>query len=100
MPDRPQPPATALVTWIAIVADAIAMVLLLRSSQPVAVKAVAGGLDALGIYTIFVFYLGRRQEWRRLSEHFRHSERRGELAATTIGRPSTTEPSAVRGEAV
>ncbi|HEY8809463.1 MAG TPA: hypothetical protein VIM28_05525 [Solirubrobacterales bacterium] len=88
MPDRPQAPATALITWIAIVADAIAIVLLLRSNQPTIVKAVAGGLDALGIYTIFVFYLGRRWEWRRLSGHFRKVDRRNALEPATVPHPS------------
>jgi len=77
MPDRPRAPASALITWLAVVADAIALVLLFRSNQPLMVKAVAGGLDALGLYTILVFYLGRRWEWRHLSRHFKKVERRG-----------------------
>lgn len=71
MPERPRPPAAALATWLALVADAIALIVLFRSHQPVAFKASAGGVDVLGVYTIVVFYLGRRWEWFRLDSHRR-----------------------------
>ena len=100
MPDRPRPPAAALVTWLAIVADAIALVWLFRSGQPLIFKAVAGGVDILGVYTILVFYLGRRREWVRLSSHLRKADRHSKLASATAARsPTATNRRAADSEA-
>ncbi len=100
MPDRPRPPAAALVTWLAIVADAIALVWLFRSGQPLIFKDVAGGIDILGVYTILVFYLGRRWEWVRLSTHFRKADRHNKLAsATRASSPNAANRQGARSEA-
>lgn len=76
VPSSPRVPANALVTWIAIIADAVALVWLFRSHQPFSFKAAAGGVDVLGVYTILIFYLGRRWEWVRMSAQLRKDSRR------------------------
>lgn len=68
-----------MVTWLAIVADAVALTWLFRSQQPSLFKEIAGGIDLLGLYTIVVFYLGRRWEWLRVADHLRRSSRKAPL---------------------
>jgi hypothetical protein len=92
MPERPRPPAAALATWLALVADAIALAWLFCSRQPLVFKGVAGGVDILGVYTILIFYLGRRWEWFRLVDHLRKADRHRDPTASTSPEPPNPEP--------
>jgi hypothetical protein len=53
-----------VLAWIAFVADAGGTATLLLSNVADAVKYTIAGLDAVGLYTIGIWYLARRHEWR------------------------------------
>lgn len=65
MDSRPKFPTRAFLAWIAIVADVGGTAGLFIADVPLALKAGVGALEAIGFYTILVFYLGRRREWSR-----------------------------------
>ena len=66
MASRPRFPARAFIAWLAVVADVGGTGGLFVSGAPLALKVAVGALEAIGFYTIVVFYLGRRREWARL----------------------------------
>jgi membrane glycosyltransferase len=63
MDDPPRFPAGAFIAWLAIVADGAALVWLLMSDAPLALKAVVVAVQATGCCAIVAYYLGRRQQW-------------------------------------
>lgn len=75
MNERPPLPGGLLVAWLTIVGTVVALVLLARSHEPLAVKLLAVGLAALGICLIIVFYLGGWRERVRLTRRIRTLER-------------------------
>lgn len=68
-------PGAALVGWLTIVGTMIALVLLVRSDEPVAVKILGVGLAVAGICVILVYYLGKWRERKRLAQQIRTLER-------------------------
>ena len=62
---RPKFPTRAFLAWIAIVADLGGTAGLIIADVPLALKVGVGALEAIGFYTIVVFYLGRRRKWSR-----------------------------------
>src|ERR1700679_741910 len=75
MPERPKFPAALLLTWLAVVAAGIALFWLVKSGQPLYLKLGVGGAEAVGAFTIVVFYLGRLREWTRSTKRIRELER-------------------------
>jgi hypothetical protein len=68
------------VAWLTIVGTAIALVLLARSSEPLAIKLGVFGVTAAGIFFIATFHLGCWRERSRLTPHIHSLERRLQVA--------------------
>lgn len=75
MNDRPSAGGAAL-AWLTIVGTAIALVLLVRSEEPLAVKLLAVGLAIVGLCLIAVFHLGGWLERTRLNRRIKALERK------------------------
>jgi len=69
-------PGTILMAWLTIVGTVVALVLLARSSEPLAVKLLAVGCAGQGVCLIAVFYLGRWRERAILMRRIHTLERR------------------------
>jgi hypothetical protein len=95
VPERPQAPFGPLVTWIAIVADVAALVILMRSGQPLWLKLSITGVDVLGVFAIVGFFLGRRREWVLLAPRIKELERELNRLRQATGSP----PASVQREA-
>lgn len=86
MNNGPLRPAEVLVGWLTFIGAVVALVLLIRSHEPLGVKVGLVGLTAAGIGAIAFFYLGGRRERSRLSRRIRALER--ELERAESGPPS------------
>ena len=64
--------------WVALVGDAVGLLLLLLSSQPLSLKLIVTAVDLFGVFAIVIFYLGRRSEWLRLSPRTPQPETKSE----------------------
>jgi hypothetical protein len=65
MESRPNFPIRALLAWLAVVADLGGTAGLFIADVPLALKVAVDTLEAIGFYTILVYYLGRKREWDR-----------------------------------
>jgi hypothetical protein len=65
---RPPSPLRAILGWSALVADIAATAWFNTSGVELWLKLVVDGLEALGSYTIFVYYLGRLKQFNESSQ--------------------------------
>ncbi|HEX7278902.1 MAG TPA: hypothetical protein VF255_04670 [Solirubrobacterales bacterium] len=62
--------------WLTIVGTGVALVLLVRSEEPLTVKLLAVGVATIGLCLIAVFYLGSWLERTRLNRRIKALERK------------------------